>query len=156
MSQRLISVSDSKRLARWGKRDISRECDNPHFWIRSPSTTLPSCLFLVVCFSHLGADLSLDNTPQFQKWVLYSFVFRIQEGSRTHDFYPSMHPQHFSAFLLPIIMLYCNYLCISLSLNNDRKGESCPLFISVVSATGSIVLSTQQVLTKCYLNDCFA
>lgn len=41
MPQWLISPSDSKRLARQGKRDLSQERDNPHFLIRFPNTSFP-------------------------------------------------------------------------------------------------------------------
>lgn len=87
MPQWLISPSDSERLACWGKRDISQECDNPRFLIRFLNISFP-------VFFSLGCRFSLDHLKtsfNVMKWVLYFFVPRMWkiENTRFGSFMPT-------------------------------------------------------------------
>lgn len=121
--QWLISATDSERLVHWGKRDVSQECDNPYFPIRFPNTALPNFFFLTWLQIYL---LSLIIPLNVIKWVLYSFVPRMWRIQNPRFVY-FMGPQHFVHFsLLPQIMMCCNYLCTSASLNNDLLNRVVP------------------------------
>lgn len=117
MPQWLISPSDSKRLARQGKRDLSQERDNPHFLIRFPNTSFP-VFFSLGCGSfswYLKTSLN----------VLYEEVDFVGRGGvypwnvRDPEFVVGILHAHFVCFSpLPHIRMYCNYLCTS-SFNSD-------------------------------------